>query len=82
MTRCDATRRDVLLSVLLGACGPELDPARPPPAHGDLAPGGVWVAYNLGCEVGCDQIERGNRILAIDGPSVADPDAPPDERGD
>ena len=64
-------RRAALLSLALGACGPELNPARPPPAHGDLAPGGVWVAYNLGCEVGCDQIKRGDRILAIDGRPVS-----------
>lgn len=59
-------RRAALLTLALGACGPELNPARPPPAHDELATGGVWVAYNLGCEVGCDQIRRGDRILAID----------------
>ncbi|HEY8378359.1 MAG TPA: hypothetical protein VIK91_17805 [Nannocystis sp.] len=53
----------------LSACI-ELNPARPPPDHATLAPGGVWVAYNLGCEVGCDQIRRGDRILAVDGRPV------------
>jgi hypothetical protein len=59
------------LSLGLCACGPELNPPRPPPAHSELAPGGVWVAYNLGCEVGCDEIKRGDRILAIDGRPVS-----------
>ncbi|WAS92502.1 hypothetical protein [Nannocystis punicea] len=59
------------LSLGLCACGPELNPPRPPPAHGQLAPGGVWVAYNLGCEVGCDEIKRGDRILAVDGRPVS-----------
>ena len=63
-------RRLALLTLALAACGPELNPARPPPAHDDLAPGGVWVAYNLGCELGCDQIKRGDRILAVDGRPV------------
>lgn len=59
------------LSLGLCACGPELNPPRPPPAHGELAPGGVWVAYNLGCEVGCEEIKRGDRILAVDGRLVS-----------
>ncbi|MBX7083676.1 MAG: hypothetical protein K1X88_30990 [Nannocystaceae bacterium] len=28
---------------------------------------GVWVIYNLGCERGCDQIARGDLVIAIDG---------------
>lgn len=63
--------RLALCCLLLGACGPELNPARPPPAHDELSSGGVWVAYNLGCEAGCDQIKRGDRILAIDGRPVS-----------
>ncbi|MDC0717345.1 hypothetical protein [Nannocystis bainbridge] len=59
------------LSFGLCACGPELNPPRPPPAHSELAPGGVWVAYNLGCEVGCEEIKRGDRILAVDGRPVS-----------
>ncbi|MBZ5714656.1 hypothetical protein [Nannocystis pusilla] len=59
------------LSIGLCACGPELNPPRPPPAHSVLAPGGVWVAYNHGCEVGCEEIKRGDRILAIDGRPVS-----------
>ncbi|MCY1012721.1 hypothetical protein OV079_45750 [Nannocystis pusilla] len=31
----------------------------------------MWVAYNLGCEVGCEEIKRGDRILAIDGRPVS-----------
>jgi hypothetical protein len=56
--------------MLLAACA-ELNPARPPPDHAVLAPGGVWVAYNLGCERGCDEIKRGDRILAVDGRPVS-----------
>ena len=59
------------LSIGLCACGPELNPPRPPPQHSELAPGGVWVAYNHGCEVGCEEIKRGDRILAIDGRPVS-----------
>lgn len=61
----------LLLSLGICACGPELNPPRPPPTHGQLAPGGVWVAYNLGCEVGCEEIKRGDRILAVDGRPVS-----------
>lgn len=57
--------RVATLALALGACGPELNPARPPPSRDDLG-GGVWVAYNLGCKQGCDEIKRGDRILAID----------------
>lgn len=70
-TSTRARRRPALLALALAACGPELNPARPPPTHEDLAPGGVWVAYNLGCARGCDQIQRGDRILAVDGRPVA-----------
>lgn len=60
-----------VVALSLCACGPELNPARPPPEHGELAPGGVWVAYNLGCAEGCAQIRRGDRILAVDGRPVS-----------
>ncbi len=36
-----------------------------------LKPGGVFVAYNLGCERGCEQINRGDLIQEIDGKPVA-----------
>ena len=58
-----------LVSVLLGACA---NTSVPTPKPGELAARpGVWVAYNLGCKLGCDQISRGDRILAVDGQPVA-----------
>ena len=53
------------------ACGPARNPAVPPPTSTQLAGGGVWVAYNLGCEKGCDQISRGDRIVAVEGRPIA-----------
>jgi hypothetical protein len=35
-----------------------------------LKPGGVFISYMLGCEKGCDQLERGDLILALDGQPV------------
>lgn len=60
----------VLAAMSLWGCGPELNPPTPPPSSQELASGGVYVAYNLGCEQGCDQIRRGDRILAVDGRPV------------
>jgi len=56
---------------LLWACGAPKNPPVAPPSSAQLAGGGVWVAYNLGCKLGCDQISRGDRILAVDGRPVA-----------
>ena len=63
-------RMIVALALLLGACGGNPNPPVPPPSSTELAGGGVWVAYNLGCTAGCDKIRRGDRILAIDGVAV------------
>ncbi len=63
--------RVALAMSLLGACGPGPNPAVPPPSSAQLSGGGVWVAYNLGCSAGCDKIERGDRILAVDGKPVS-----------
>lgn len=52
------------------ACKPP-NPAVPPPTSAQLAGGGVWVAYNLGCDKGCDQISRGDRIVAVEGKPIA-----------
>jgi hypothetical protein len=41
-----------------------------PPTDPELSPGGVYVAYNLGCERGCDEIARGDLIQAVDGRAV------------
>lgn len=44
------------------------------PMKKDLKPGGVYVAYNLGCEQGCDQVQKGDLIQKMDGKAVADAD--------
>lgn len=36
-----------------------------------LKPGGVFVAHVVGCEKGCDQLKRGDLILAVDGQPVS-----------
>ncbi len=60
-----------LVSLLLGACAGQLNRSVPTPRPGELAVRpGLWVAYNLGCEQGCDQIRRGDIITAIDGKPV------------
>lgn len=60
----------VALATLFAACAVGPNPAVPPPTTAELAGGGAWVAYNLGCKVGCDRIKRGDRILAVDGQPV------------
>jgi hypothetical protein len=73
-----------LAGALLGACGPGPNPPVPPPTAAELAGGGVWVAYNLGCATGCDRIRRGDRIVAVDGRPVgsgAEYDAADVDRG-
>jgi hypothetical protein len=32
-----------------------------------LKPGGVYIAYMVGCDSGCDQLEKGDLILEVDG---------------
>ncbi len=58
------------LAVSFAACAANPNPSVPPPSAAELAGGGAWVAYNLGCSVGCDRIKRGDRILAVDGQPV------------
>jgi len=41
------------------------------PSQADLAPGGVYVAYNNGCEQGCSEIAKGDLIQTLDGNPVA-----------
>lgn len=41
------------------------------PGVDDLKGGGVYVAYNHGCDKGCDQIEKGDLIKKVDGKEVA-----------
>lgn len=37
----------------------------------ELAPGGVYIAYMVGCEKGCDQLEKGDLILEVNGQPVS-----------
>ena len=64
-------RLTVLIAALcMWGCSSAKNPPVAPPSSAELAGGGVWVAYNLGCKVGCDQISRGDRIVAVDGRAV------------
>lgn len=66
-----AVRSLAWVSVLLGACAGQLNPSVPTPKPGALGQQpGVWVAYNLGCAQGCDQIHCGDIITAVDGKPV------------
>jgi hypothetical protein len=40
------------------------------PGNKDLKAGGVYVAYNLGCERGCDQVQKGDLIQKVNGKPV------------
>jgi len=40
------------------------------PPDESLEHGGVYVAYNLGCEQGCREVRRGDVIVAVDGKPV------------
>lgn len=40
------------------------------PNDKELKPGGIYVVYNLGCEKGCDQINKGDLIKKVDGTAV------------
>lgn len=62
-------RFGLVLLLAASGCGTNLNPPVPPPDSADLE-GGVWVAYNYGCD-GCEAIRRGDRILAIDGAPVS-----------
>ena len=57
----------LLMGALAASC--HRGTVEPPPAS-DLARGGVYVAYNLGCDEGCRDVERGDVILAVDGKPV------------
>ena len=58
-----------LLSLALSACDTSATDFNIPETR-DLKPGGVYVAYNLGCEKGCDQISKGDLIQKLDGTTV------------
>ncbi len=58
-----------LLSALgLGGCEPTTISTTP--NIDDLKGGGVYVAYNHGCDKGCDSIKKGDLIQKIDGSEV------------
>ena len=57
------------LPLTLSSCNKSDDISFTVPAK-VLKPGGVWVAYNLGCDKGCDAIARGDLIQEIDGKAV------------
>lgn len=40
------------------------------PNSKELAQGGIYVVYNMGCEKGCDQLGKGDLIKKIDGQAV------------
>jgi hypothetical protein len=40
------------------------------PMHKDLKAGGVFISYNLGCEKGCDQVQKGDLLQKVDGKPV------------
>lgn len=40
------------------------------PNKKDLDPGGVFISYNLGCEAGCDQVNKGDLLQKVDGKTV------------
>jgi hypothetical protein len=53
----------------LSACDPSGGSSKIP-KNRDLKAGGVYVAYNLGCDAGCDQINKGDLIQKVDGKAV------------
>ena len=57
------------ISLLSFASGCRVEKSAPPPTT-DLERGGVYVAYNLGCKDGCNDLARGDVILSVDGQPV------------
>lgn len=58
----------LLATTSLAGCEPSAGTTRV--ADKDLDGGGVYVAYNLGCNDGCDQINKGDLIQSIDAKPV------------
>lgn len=59
-------------ALLTAACGSQRNASVKTPAAGELArTPGAWVAYNLGCKRGCDEIRRGDLITAVDGKQIS-----------
>jgi hypothetical protein len=61
----------VLSALALGSCESKGGGATTNiPGVDDLEGGGLYVVYNHGCTKGCDQIEKGDLIQAIDGKPI------------
>lgn len=61
-------RVGLLSTLALGGCEPGSSSGGfNIPGTDDLKAGGVYVAYNHGCDKGCDQVEKGDLIQSIDG---------------
>ncbi|MEM6996223.1 MAG: PDZ domain-containing protein, partial [Myxococcota bacterium] len=58
----------LFLSIPLWGCEPTK--SGDPPGSKELGAGGVYVAYNHGCEAGCDGVNKGDLIQEIDGKPV------------
>lgn len=58
----------MVLSLGMSACEPT--GVANIPKNKDLKAGGVYVAYNLGCDAGCDGVEKGDLIQKMDGKAV------------
>ncbi|MBV1857436.1 MAG: hypothetical protein KUG77_03420 [Nannocystaceae bacterium] len=64
-----ALAASLLSAFALSACDPAGAGSKIP-KNRDLKAGGVYVAYNLGCAAGCDQISKGDLIQKVDGKAV------------
>ena len=63
----------VSLLALAGVSACDSSASQPPGievSHEQLKPGGVYIAYIVGCEKGCDQLAKGDLILEVDGKPV------------
>ena len=69
-----ALAASLVSALTLSACDPKGGGSFKIPKNRDLKAGGVYVAYNLGCEAGCDQIQKGDLIQKVDGKAVATAD--------
>ena len=65
-----ALAASLLSTLLLPSCDGPSGGGSKIPKNRDLKAGGVYVAYNLGCAAGCDQINKGDLIQKVDGKDV------------
>jgi len=61
----------LFLSIPLLGCEPSTGGSSNIPGEKDLKSGGIYVAYNNGCDQGCDGIDKGDLITEIDGKKVS-----------